>query len=133
MAIRIRDPDPDPNPYRNTGKTCVGGGMHCPSASSFITVLLCLGLMKSIMISLRSIDRIGELEMMIAPPSFLQASPVETIVRSSFLGACVIIDGPCGPLHRRVSAAAAYHYTGLSSLDVCQCLSGDTAQKCVYP
>ena len=22
-----------PDPYRDTGKTCVGGGMHCPSAS----------------------------------------------------------------------------------------------------
>jgi len=22
--------------YRDTGKTCLGGGMHCPSASSFI-------------------------------------------------------------------------------------------------
>jgi len=34
MAIRITDPDTDPDPYRNTGKTCLGGGMHCPSASS---------------------------------------------------------------------------------------------------
>jgi len=25
----------DPDPYRDTGKTCLGGGMHCPSASSF--------------------------------------------------------------------------------------------------
>ena len=25
--------DPDTDPYRDTGKTCVGGGMHCPSAS----------------------------------------------------------------------------------------------------
>jgi len=32
---RIR-PDPDPNPYGDTGKTCLGGGMHCacPSDSS---------------------------------------------------------------------------------------------------
>jgi len=22
--------------YRNTGKTCLGGGIHCPSASSFM-------------------------------------------------------------------------------------------------
>jgi len=28
------DHDPDPDPYRYTGKTCFGGGMHCPSASS---------------------------------------------------------------------------------------------------
>jgi len=31
MAIRITDRDPD----RDTGKTCLGGGMHCPSGSSF--------------------------------------------------------------------------------------------------
>ena len=24
----------DPDPYRDTDKTCLGGGMHCPSASS---------------------------------------------------------------------------------------------------
>jgi len=29
------DPDIDPDPYRDTGKTCLGEGMHCPSASSF--------------------------------------------------------------------------------------------------
>jgi len=50
VAIRIRDPyrdrdpdmdpnmdpnmDPDPDPYRDTSKTCLGGGMHCPNASS---------------------------------------------------------------------------------------------------
>jgi len=30
------NPDPDPNPYRDSGrqKTCLGGGMHCSSASS---------------------------------------------------------------------------------------------------
>jgi len=35
VAIRITDldTDPDPDPYRDTGKTCLGGGMHCPSAS----------------------------------------------------------------------------------------------------
>jgi len=27
-GIRITDPDTDPDP----GKTCLGGGMHCPSA-----------------------------------------------------------------------------------------------------
>ena len=31
VAIRITDPDPDPN----TVETCLGGDMHCPSASSF--------------------------------------------------------------------------------------------------
>ena len=40
MAIRIRDLDTDldmdPDPYRDTDKTCLGGGMHCPSASSCI-------------------------------------------------------------------------------------------------
>ena len=25
----------DPDPYHNTGKTCLGRGMHCPSASSY--------------------------------------------------------------------------------------------------
>ena len=29
------DTDPDTCLYRDTGKTCLGGGMHCPSASSF--------------------------------------------------------------------------------------------------
>jgi len=24
------------SPDRGTGKTCIGGGMHCPSASSFL-------------------------------------------------------------------------------------------------
>jgi len=28
------DPDPNPDSYRDTGKTCLCGGMHCPSASS---------------------------------------------------------------------------------------------------
>jgi len=35
VAIRITDPDADPDLYRDTGKICLGGGMHCPSASSF--------------------------------------------------------------------------------------------------
>jgi len=26
--------DTDPDPYRDIGKTCLGGGMHCSSASS---------------------------------------------------------------------------------------------------
>jgi len=29
LAIQITDPDL----YRDTGKTCLSGGMHCPSAS----------------------------------------------------------------------------------------------------
>ena len=29
------DLDMDLDPDCNTGKTCIGGGMHCPSASSF--------------------------------------------------------------------------------------------------
>ena len=33
VAIWIRDPDMDP--YRDTCKTCLGGGMHCASDSSF--------------------------------------------------------------------------------------------------
>jgi len=32
VAIWIMDPDTDP--YRDTGKTCLGRGMHCPGASS---------------------------------------------------------------------------------------------------
>ena len=28
--------DRQPDWYRDTGKTCLGGGMHCPSASSFV-------------------------------------------------------------------------------------------------
>ena len=42
MAIRIMDPgtDTDPYPCCDTGKTCLGGGMHCPSASpSFLFML----------------------------------------------------------------------------------------------
>jgi len=27
------DPDTDPDPYRDAGKKCLGGDMHCPSAS----------------------------------------------------------------------------------------------------
>jgi len=27
--------DLDLDPYRDTGKMCLGGGMHCPSASSY--------------------------------------------------------------------------------------------------
>jgi len=30
----VRDPDTDP--YRDTGKTCLDGGMYCPSASSLL-------------------------------------------------------------------------------------------------
>ena len=26
--------DPDPDLHHDTGKLCLGGGMHCPSASS---------------------------------------------------------------------------------------------------
>ena len=39
VAIRIMDPDTDP--YRDTGKTRLGGGMHYPSASSSFSVCLC--------------------------------------------------------------------------------------------
>jgi len=38
-AIWIRDPDTDTDPYRDTGKTCLFGGMHCFSAS--VLVMLC--------------------------------------------------------------------------------------------
>ena len=27
----FRDPDTDMDPYHDTGKMCLGGGMHCPS------------------------------------------------------------------------------------------------------
>jgi len=29
-----RDSHTDPDPYRDTGKTCLGEGVHCSSASS---------------------------------------------------------------------------------------------------
>jgi len=39
VAIQITDPDtkldPNPDPFCDTAKTCLGGGMHCPIASSF--------------------------------------------------------------------------------------------------
>jgi len=28
------NPAPDPDPYRDSGNTYLGGGMHCPSAST---------------------------------------------------------------------------------------------------
>jgi len=36
LTIRITYPDPDRNtdPDRYTGKTCLGGGVHCSSACS---------------------------------------------------------------------------------------------------
>jgi len=41
VAIRITDLDTDPDPDRDTGKTCLGGGMNCHSASSlYIFVVL---------------------------------------------------------------------------------------------
>ena len=40
MAIRFTDPDTDPDPDRDTGKLCLGGGMHCPSASSCFGIIL---------------------------------------------------------------------------------------------
>jgi len=30
------DRNTDPAPDRDIGKTCLGGGMHCPSASSYV-------------------------------------------------------------------------------------------------
>jgi len=30
VGIRISDP------YRDTGKTCLGGGIHCPGAFSYV-------------------------------------------------------------------------------------------------
>jgi len=36
IRIRITDADKDPDPYRDTGKICLGGGMHYPSASSLL-------------------------------------------------------------------------------------------------
>jgi len=40
VAIRFTDRDTDPYPYHDTSKMCLGGGMHCPSASSFICDLI---------------------------------------------------------------------------------------------
>jgi len=34
VAFFVTDPDTDPDPYRDTAKTCLGGGMQCPSAYS---------------------------------------------------------------------------------------------------
>ena len=31
-------PYPDPDPYRDTDKTCHGGGMHCPSVSCCLLI-----------------------------------------------------------------------------------------------
>jgi len=36
LAIWITAPDTDLDPYRDTGETCLGGGMHCFSASSLL-------------------------------------------------------------------------------------------------
>jgi len=33
----------DPDPYLYTGKTCLGGGVHCPNASSYH--LYCISLL----------------------------------------------------------------------------------------
>jgi len=30
----------DPDPYRDTSKTCLGGGMHCPSSSRLLSATL---------------------------------------------------------------------------------------------
>jgi len=35
--------DLDPDPDRDTSNTCLGGGMHCPSASSIPTFTVRLG------------------------------------------------------------------------------------------
>ena len=32
------DMDTDPDSYCDTGKTFIGGGMHCPSASSSVLI-----------------------------------------------------------------------------------------------
>jgi len=34
MLVVIRITDPEKDPYRDTGKSCLGGGMHCLTASS---------------------------------------------------------------------------------------------------
>ena len=34
--LNVAGRNPDQDPYRDTGKTCLGGGMHCPSASSYL-------------------------------------------------------------------------------------------------
>jgi len=39
MVIRVTDPDPGMDPDRDHGKTCLGGGVNCPSASSFFIYL----------------------------------------------------------------------------------------------
>jgi len=39
-VIQIHHTDLDPDTYHDTDKTCLGGGMHCPSASSFCYALV---------------------------------------------------------------------------------------------
>jgi len=34
VSIQTTDLDTDPDPYSDTGKMCLGGGMHCPSATT---------------------------------------------------------------------------------------------------
>jgi len=34
VVIWITDPNTGPDPDRDSGKTCLGGGMHCPNVSS---------------------------------------------------------------------------------------------------
>jgi len=36
VAIQITNPNSNLNPHRDTGKTCLGSGVHCPTASSFL-------------------------------------------------------------------------------------------------
>ena len=42
VVIRITDldEDMDTDSYRDTGMTCLGGGMHCPFASSYLCYLV---------------------------------------------------------------------------------------------
>jgi len=42
ISVVIRITDPDPDPYRNSRKTCLDGGIHCPSASSLNRFIISL-------------------------------------------------------------------------------------------
>ena len=61
MAIRVTDPDTDPD--RDGGKTCLGGGMHCPSASPVVGPAAALGILdgREFLDEARVVDVVDEL------------------------------------------------------------------------
>ena len=68
----------DPYPDRDTGKTCLGGGMHCPSASSLKLVFLCiLFLVTNFYLSL-FLSPVTEFSVLFLLSSVLSCSPVRS-------------------------------------------------------